>query len=179
MKLSDRFDLFHLLMLALALGGALVLGFSGSGSSAVVTGTSRQLEQDLAYRARIAFLRDVYAPVEELMTQGRDQQALLKLAEIARRYPGEGYGLLLRGRILHRLGAVEQAAAAYAEAVRKNPDFVDAQAPLSARQEIAALLETELQPVRQRAVGQGKSPSARRALSDLRYLQSRLAGGCE
>ncbi len=179
MKFSDRFTLFHLLMLACALAGALLLGFSGGGASVAAGDGDRQFEQDLAYRARIAFLRDVYAPVETLMAEGREQQALLKLAEIARRYPGEGYGLLLRGRILHRLGAVEQAVAAYAEAVRKNPDFVDAQAPLSARPEIAALLESELQPVKQRATGRGKSPSARRALNDLRYLQSRLAGGCE
>ncbi|RME35011.1 MAG: hypothetical protein D6794_09975, partial [Deltaproteobacteria bacterium] len=99
MNLPDRFTLFHLSVVAGALAGCLLLVFGASPASQARTGSGR-LERDLARHAQVQFLKEIYAPVEQLSEQGRLQQALLKLEEIGRRYPGEPYGLLLKGRLL-------------------------------------------------------------------------------
>ncbi|GAB4553318.1 MAG: hypothetical protein Tsb0017_04660 [Geothermobacteraceae bacterium] len=178
MNLPDRFTLFHLSVAVGAVVGCLLLVLGASPASQARTGKG-QLERDLARRARVEFLLDAYAPVQQLADQGRVQQALMKLEEIGRRYPGEAYGLLLKGRLLAEAGAADQAIAAYAAAVRGNPDFVEDGAPLAARDEIEQLVNRHLEPLRRRLADGATGISARRTMEQLRYLQSRLAGGCE
>jgi len=178
---KDRFDLWHLVVLALSIGGAVVLMLTAGvgGDADARMRLDRQLEQDVAYRARVDFLQDLYRPVRELDVAGAHQQALLKLEEIGRRYPGEGYGFILKGRILLRLNAVEEAVGAYVEGVRLNGDFVDKLGPFSAWEEIDRLVNGHLASLSARARANPGNPSLQQVMNNLHYLQSRLAGGCE
>jgi cytochrome c-type biogenesis protein CcmH/NrfG len=117
--------------------------------------------------------------VEGLREAEKLQQALLKLEEIARDYPGEAHGLVLRGAILHEMGALEEAVASYVAAVRRNGEYVDARSPLSRRTEIRQLVDQGLATLRARARANPDNPSVEAALTNVYYLQSRLAGGCE
>ena len=125
---------------------------------------SRAVEAEMARAARTALLERIYAPVEQLRSQ--PQGALLKLEEISRRYPGEAHGYILKGEILHRLGACGEAAENFATAVKINPEYLDRNSPLSRRATIETLVEEP-------------AASAGHAASAVRYLRSRLAGGCE
>lgn len=177
MKITDRFALFHLTIVLVALCGSLLLVL---GSSPATRAQSEgQLERDLARKARVVYLREIYAPVQQLLEQNRLQQALLKLEEISRRYPNQPYGLLLKGRLLYRIGATDEAIAAYAAAVRGNPDFVESGTALAAREEIEQLVKSQLEPVRRRLNADPSGMATRKTMGQLRYLQSRLAGGCE
>ncbi len=178
---KDGFDKLHGLALLLAIAGvaALLLISSGSGDASARADLDRQLAQDVAYRARVDFLQDLYRPVVELEQGGAHQQALLTLGEISRRYPGEGYGSLLKGRILLQVGAIEEAIASYVQGVKLNGDFADKQGPFSAWSELNGLVENQLAPFKQRARANPDNASPKQVLNNLHYLQSRLAGGCE
>ncbi len=178
--LRDRFDravLLGLLVVVAAFGWQLVSspGESGDRSQAA----ERIVAQEIAHQARISFLQRVYEPVEELRAAGKSQQALLKLEEIARNYPGEAHGLILRGAILQEMGALEEAIASYVEALQRNSEYVDERSPLSRRTEIGQLVDQGLATLRARARANPGNPSVKAALTNVYYLQSRLAGGCE
>lgn len=179
--MKDRFDIFHLMVVLLTVIGigALFLGGAGRGQADSNLDLDRQMEQEIAYRAKVSFLQDIYAPVETLTASGQEQQALLKLEEISRRYPGEGYGYILKGRILNRLQTNDEAIANYVRGVKLNGDFVDSHSPLSVADEISALVSEGLAEFKPKADAHPDNPSLKLALTNLYYLQSRLAGGCE
>lgn len=177
-----RRDRFDLLIFALLLGCVLVLGLlllkgqAPTGSGARI---DKALEQQIAYQARINFLQNLYQPVEQLRQNGQLAAALLKLDELARKYPQEAHGEILRGEILLKRKAVKQAIDHFVRAVRLNGDYVDQASPLSRYPEIQDLVEDQLPAFRQRAKSNPQSQSLQNTLTGLYYLQSRLAGGCE
>lgn len=178
----DRFDIVLLIALLAALTGVGLLAASGGDSNQGSTrdaALERALEKRLSEQARVTFLEDLYRPVRDLRQEGRNQQALLTLTEIARDYPGEPHGLILRGAILREMGMLERAVADYVEAVRLNGGYVDDNSPLSRRTEIRQLVDEGLARFKTRVDEQRKSPSLLKALKNVYYLQSRLAGGCE
>jgi len=177
----DRFDK----ILCLALGvvavalAALLLSAGGRTGEGRAAGLDKALEQQMAYQARVALLQKLYGPVETLRQEGNPQAALLRLDELARHYPGEAHGYILKGEILHAMGALEEAVANYVEGVRRNGDYIDAQSPLSHRTEIRQLVDEGMAVVGERARSHPDNRSVAKALQDVRYLQSRLSGGCE
>ena len=182
MPQRKRFDLFLWAVLALVCvalvvvaGGARPRGAAAAAPRAL----DRALERNLAYQARIAMLRDIYAPVSALRDAGQPQGALLKLTEIEKSYPGEAHGQILKGEILAELGAWDEAVASYAAAVRTSGDYVDRDSPLSRRAAIQQLVTTGLARSAARLAAQPQNRSAQGTLKELYYLQSRLAGGCE
>lgn len=167
-----------LAVVAAALGALLLTADAGgvAGSSAAV---DKALQREIAYQARSTFLQKLYAPVEVLWHDGDAQRALLKLEELARRYPGEAHGDILAGAILAELGAQEESVAKYVRAVRLNGDYVDERSPFSRRDEIGRAVEAGLERLVPRARAHPENPTLAAALKDVYYLQSRLAGGCE
>lgn len=178
----DRFDLLQWGVLAAALLGLVLLLAGGErGSAAGHRGgeLDRALERELAWQARAELLQKLYGPVEELRRSGQLQNALLTLDELERSYPGEAHGQILKGEILSELGAPEQAAASFAAGVRRSGDYIDRDGPLSRRAAIEALVQQALPGVTARAAANPGNRTLASAVKDLRYLQSRLAGGCE
>lgn len=150
-----------------------------AGDRPVATAPSRALERALTTQARLLFIQNTYGPVEALVKAGRQQEALLKLEELAGRYPGEAHGLLLKASLLAALGAQDQAVASYAAAVRLQGEYVDQKSPLSRRDEIARLTESGLATALPRLKSQPGDVALKQTVRDLYYLKSRLAGGCE
>lgn len=131
-------------------------------------------DKALAREGQLLLIKTLYDPLEKLIADGHYQSALLQLEELAKKYPGEPTGLLLRGRIQAARGALPEAVAGYSAAVRANGSFVDARSPLSRRDEIAALVASASQ-----AANDTGSAEAHQFRQHLYYLKSRLAGGCE
>ena len=175
----DRFDILTgaALVVCLVAFGLLLAGARPQEESSAQL--DKALEQQLAYQARIDFLTKLYRPVEELRDDGQASEALLKLDELARKYPQEAHGEILRGEILTERGAIKEAIEHYVLAVRLNGDYVDKASPLNRFQQISDLVDTQLPRFIEKGRKNPQNPAVQNSLSGLYYLQSRLAGGCE
>ncbi|WP_429886217.1 hypothetical protein [Geoalkalibacter halelectricus] len=175
----DRLHLLGLVAVLAALGWLLMSGAPGDSGARTGSGVERAMEREMAYQARVAFLEQIYGPVEEMRRQGSHQQALLRLEQLNRQYAGEAHGFILRGLILHELGVLDEAAANFVRGLRINGDYVDERSPLSQRAPIQALVDEGHERLSARARANPDNPSVVAALRNVYYLQSRLAGGCE
>ncbi|GAB4295998.1 MAG: hypothetical protein Fur0034_04920 [Desulfuromonadia bacterium] len=166
MKRFDRFDLFLVSVMVLSLISLPVVRPVRTDTESSATSSERLI----AARSRLLFIQTTFRPVEDAIAAGKLEEGGLLLEELFRIYPGESYGLLLKGRILARRGALPEALGAYGEAVRRDGSLVDRRGLFSARGEIEGVV----------ARAEGSIPlEARRRNHDLGYLKSRLAGGCE
>lgn len=177
----DAFDklCWLFLIVVLASVGVLLSMDAGTDGGTRKTGTGKSLERELAYRARVELITQLYAPVEKLRKEGNSQTALLKLDELLRKYPAEGHGYILQGEILLGMGAFDEALSSYMEGVKLNGDYVDAKSPLSRRVEIQRLVDEGAKNIAQRAAANPGNSSIAVSRRKLNYLKSRLAGGCE
>jgi len=181
-----RADTFDLLMAAALVGmllGLLVLllgaGGRGGGGSLSSAAYQSALQQKLQREARLEQLESMYRPVQEALTEQRPAEALLALDEIARHYPGEPHGLMLRGEIQLAMGATYEGVQNIASAVRQDGEYLEEGGVLSRRSLLERLVDEELPRLQAANRTPAPSPAAQRTLQELRYLQSRLAGGCE
>lgn len=140
---------------------------------------SKSLDRELANRARVELIAQLYAPIEALRKEGNNQAALMKLDELIRKYPAEAHGHILQGEILHSMGVLDESVSSYVEGVKLNGDYVDAKSPLSRRAEIQRLLDEGLKSVGQRISANPDNRSVALLRQKINYLKSRLAGGCE
>ncbi len=177
---NDTFDKITWVLLALAIAAlaALLTMNHGTGDDKAA-GLGKAVEREMAYRARIELIGKLYGPVEELRKAGKNQEALLKLDELIRKYPGEAHGHIIQGEILWEMGALDEAVASYEEGVRLNGDYVDAKSPLSRRDAIQGLVNEGLKSIGGRAAANPGNRSLAASLAKVNYLKSRLAGGCE
>lgn len=178
---KDVFDKFCwlLLMVVVVSAAALLYKNNGTGSEKRPVAASKSLERELAYRARVELISQLFAPIDALRKDGNNQTALLKLDELIRKYPAEGHGHILQGEILLKMGAFDEAVSSYMEGVKLNGDYVDAKSPLSRRAEIQRLVDDGLKNAAQRASANPGNRSVASSRQKLNYLKSRLAGGCE
>jgi predicted Zn-dependent protease len=177
--LKDRFDQLLVCALAVVLVCTAVLLAGASPGPDAAAGASRQIEREIAYQARVAYLERSYAPVAALRDQGALAEALLKLEELQRKLPNEPHNDLLAGEILLRMGQFERAVESLAAAVRGNADYVDEASPLNRRELISAAVNEGLPLLRDRLRAHPDNATLARAVKDGYYLQGRLAGGCE
>ncbi len=178
---NDRLDKFLWVLLLVSVAGLCGVFWmtpSGAGSSRAHS-VDKAMEREMAYQARVAFLQRLYTPVTDLREAGKPQEALLKLDELIRRYPGEAHGLILQGELLNHLGSLDRAIESFVRGVRLNGDYVDEKSPLSRRAEIRQLVDRGLRDIRPQARANPDNQSLAAALNAVYYLQGRLAGGCE
>jgi tetratricopeptide (TPR) repeat protein len=178
---KDAFDrLCWILIIVLIISAGFLFYFnSDSDNLKRAAKSSKSLERELAYRARIELITQLYSPVEILSKEGNNQTALLKLDELIRKYPTEGHGHILQGKILYEMGAFTEAVSSYVAGVKLNGDYVDAKSPLSRRTEIERLVSDGMKTVGQKASDSSSNSSQSALRQKLNYLKSRLAGGCE
>lgn len=176
--LFDKLCWLFLLIVVVALV-FLLLKNNGTGNEKKAAGSGKALERELAYRARVELINQLYAPVDALRKAGNNQTALLKLDELIRKYPSEGHGHILQGEILLVMGAFDEAVSSYVEGVKLNGDYVDDKSPLSRRPEIQRLVDEGLKNLSLRASANPGNRSLAASRQKLNYLKSRLAGGCE
>lgn len=178
---KDTYDkLCWLFLIAIAISAGFIFYYnSGSDEQKRNSKSSKSLERELAYRARVELINQLYAPVEILSKDGNNQSALLKLDELIRKYPTEGHGHILQGKILLEMGAFDEALSSYTTGVKLNGDYVDAKSSLSRRDEIQSLVDTGMKNITQKSVSNPGNRSLASSRQKLNYLKSRLAGGCE
>jgi len=177
---NDTFDkmTWALLLLVIAALAALLATSHGAGDGKSA-GLGKAAEREMAYRARVELIGKLYGPVEELRKAGRNQEALLKLDELIRNYPGEAHGHILQGEILREMGALDEAVASFEAGVKLNGDYVDEKSPLSRRRAIEAIVAEGEKVIGGRAAVNPGNRSLAASLRKVNYLKSRLAGGCE
>lgn len=178
---KDLYDKLCWLFLIILLISTIFILYSTGGSEEQnrTSKNSKSLERELAYRARVELISQLYAPVETLFKDGNNQSALLKLDELIRKYPTEAHGHILQGKILLEMGAFDEALASYTTGVKLNGDYVDAKSPLSRRDEIQRLVDTGMKNITQKSASNPGNSSLLSSRQKLNYLKSRLAGGCE
>jgi len=174
----DRFDKLLAALLVLTTIGLLVLVVQALPDKTTRI-DSRNLERELAAQARTALLDRLYAPTTVAMESGQLQEALLKLEEINIRYPGEAHGFILKGEIFYRLELFDKAAASFVQGVKLNGDYIDKNSQSTRRAIIEPLVTVQLPKAVAIYKGSPGNPSFKEHLSNLNYLKSRLAGGCE
>jgi len=177
----DGFDKLCGVFLVAIVAALVVLLYldGGAGGEKRSAGPGKALERELANRARVELIGQLYAPVEALRKEGNSQTALLKLDELIRKYPGEGHGHILQGEILLGMGALDEAIASFVQGVKLNGDYVDAKSPLSRRAEIQRVVDEGQKDVARRASANPDNRSLAASRQQVNYLKSRLAGGCE
>ncbi|MBT1072521.1 hypothetical protein [Pelotalea chapellei] len=177
---KDSFDKFCWALLAVALSVLVaVLVLNGGRDNKSGSGPNKALEREMAYYARVELINKLYGPVDKLRSAGSNQEALLKLDELNRKYPGEAHGHILQGLILQNLGAPDEAIASFVEGIRLNGDYVDDKSPLSRRREIQRLVDTSAKDITARIAANPGNRTLAGQLQKINYLKSRLAGGCE
>lgn len=179
--IRDRFDYIMIAALAaVVLFTVVVLAGASTGQSRhSAAASNRQMERELLYQARVAFIERHYSPVLALRDSGALQEALLKLEELGRKMSDEPHNDLLSGDILMRMGQFDRALEKLATAVKNNADYVDMASPLQQRTLIDSAVKQGLPLVRDRLRAQPENRSLAKYVNDGYYLQSRLAGGCE
>lgn len=175
---KDAFDKICWALLAVVTVALVALAASGGGSDSR-KGAGKALEREMAYHARVELINKLFGPVEQLRGEGKHQEALLRLDELNRKYPGEAHGRILQGLILRDMGAADEAVASFVEGIRINGDYVDRKSPLSRRPEIQRLVDERGKEISARAAANPDNRSAAALLAKVNYLKSRLAGGCE
>lgn len=178
---KDAFDKFCWLLIAAACSViiAFLLANSGGDHGKRAAGFSKAVEREMAYQAKVELIAKLYGPVEVLRSAGKRQEALLKLDQLIRAYPGEAHGHILQGQLLNELGTLDEAVSSYVEGVKLNGDYVDAKSPLSRRAEIQRLVDEGLKTIVERASASPGNRTLAFSRQKVNYLKSRLAGGCE
>jgi len=175
---SDRFDKILFFFLAITVIALAVYSVRSLPAKTTAIET-RSMERELAAQARVGLLEKLYAPVTGAMQAGQNQEALLKLEEVNTRYPGEAHGFILKGEILYRMGVLDGAAAGFVRGIKLNGDYIDKNSPFSKRDIITVLVDKSLPPAQSAYRSSRSNPALKENLSNLNYLKSRLAGGCE
>lgn len=178
---KDRFDKICWALLTIALVSLIAVIATGSGrqNGQPGGGLGKALEREMSYRARVELIGKLYGPVEALQKSGNKQEALLKLDELIRAYPGEAHGHILQGQMLREMGGLDEAIASYYEGIKLNGDYVDSKSPLSRRTEIQSLVDEGSRSIGARAAANPGNKSIAASMRKINYLKSRLAGGCE
>lgn len=178
---KDRFDRICWALLAAAITTLMAILLAGGGKTdgKPASGLGKALERDMAYRARVELIDKLYGPVESLQKGGRRQEALLRLDQLIRNYPGEAHGHILQGQILFEMGALDESISSFYEGVKLNGDYVDSKSPLSRRSEIQRLVDEGSRSISARAGANPDNRSIAASMRKINYLKSRLAGGCE
>lgn len=177
----DNFDRLCFLLVLLSLVSIIVI-FVMNGSEPANKkgeGLGKAAQRDMIYRARTELIGKIYGQVEGLRVEGKSQQALLNLDELIRKYPGEAHGYILQGEILHDVGALDESIASYMRGIKINGDYLDEKSPLSRRAKIVLLVDEAQKNIKSRAAAAPQNQTVKSLQSQINYLKSRIAGGCE
>ena len=175
----DFFDKLHWFAVCGVVAAVAYLLFFASADGTTVRKQDKRLELALQQKAKVAFLLETYGPVEELAASGNRVEALLKLEELERDFPGEAHASILRGALLLEQGAIAEGIKAYVLGVRQNGDYIDERSLLGRHDEIEKLVNTQLPVIKLKVDRSPENRTWNETLKNIYYLQSRLAGGCE
>ena len=112
-----------------------------------------------------------FQPILAVREAGRSEESLLMLRERAEKGPYPGYAWYFLGEAAQREGALAAAVMSYRKAVAADPTVADRQSAFGT----SDALRRSLAELKVSAWARSGPPE----LAELRYLERRLAGGCE
>ncbi len=121
----------------------------------------------------------IYQEVVSLKEQGLYEEALAKLQDVMKTYPGKSLSYVYLAQLSLERGKLADAINNYRLAVEKEPDYVDKRTPLFIGREIKAQVTEGLVLFGREKALKPKDKEVRKVFRNLYYLQRRLAGGCE
>jgi tetratricopeptide (TPR) repeat protein len=136
-------------------------------------------QKALYYAEQMALNAKIYQEVISLKEQGLYDEAMTKLQEVMKTYPGRSQSYVYMAQFSLKSGKLADTIHNYRLAVENDLDYLDKETPLFIGHEIEALVTESLQKFGREKKLKPKDKAVRKALKDLYYLQRILAGGCE
>ena len=142
-------------------------------------GADGKAEKERYYAEQMALNAKIYQEVISLKEQGRDDEAMTKLQEVMKTYPGRSQSYVYMAQLSLKSGKLADTIHNYRLAVENDPDYLDKKTPLFIGREIKTLVTESLEKFGREIKLKPNDQTVRNVLQDLYYLQRRLAGGCE
>jgi tetratricopeptide (TPR) repeat protein len=136
-------------------------------------------EKAIYYAEQMALNAKIYQEVISLKEQELNDEAMTKLQEVMKAYPGRSQSYVYMAQLSLKSGKLADTIHNYRLAVESDPDYLDKKTPLFIGREIKALVSESLEKFGREVKLKPNDKAVRNALEDLYYLQRRLAGGCE
>jgi tetratricopeptide (TPR) repeat protein len=180
MNIMDRFDKFNITLIVLIslitigmlVNQEIIQSRQGNDEAAAA-------EKARYYAEQMALNAKIYQEVTSLMDQGLNDDAMTKLQEVMKTYPGRGQSYVYIAQLSFKSGKLADTIHNYRLAVEKDPDFLDKKTPLFIGHEINGLVTESLEKFGREVKLKPNDKEVRNTLEDLYYLQRRLKGGCE
>ena len=142
-------------------------------------GAGSKAEKERYYAEQMAKEAKIYKEVNSLKEQGHYAEALAKLQEVMKTYPGKARSYVYMAQLSVAQGKLADAIYNYRLAVEKEPDYVDKRTPLNIGREIKAQVDEGLKVFGREKELKPNDKKVSEALQNIYYLQRRLAAGCE
>ena len=123
--------------------------------------------------------KKIYQEVASYKEQGLYTEAMAKLEDIRKKYPEKPMSYVYLAQLYLEQGRLADGIHNYRRAVEMEPDYVDERTPLFIGDKIKGLVTEGREKFGREKALKPKDKEVRKALRDIYYLQSRLAGGCE
>ncbi len=123
--------------------------------------------------------KETYQEVKSQMDQGLYEGAMAKLQGVMKQYPENPRSYVYLAKLDLAEGKLGDAIHSYRRAVEMEPDYVDKEAPLFIGDQIKKVVVEGREKFGREKALRPKDEDVGKALEDVYYLQSRLAGGCE
>ena len=132
-----------------------------------------------SYALQMEMDKKIYEEVVSLKEQGHYPEAMAKLETIIKKYPEKSLSYVYLAQLYLEQGELRETIHNYRRAVEMEADYVDERTPLFIGNEIKKLVTEGREKFSREKALKPKDKEVRKALKDVYYLQSRLAGGCE
>ena len=176
----DRFDKFNIAVIAFI--SLITIGMLANQEiikRRLGVDEAEAAEMALYYAEKMALNAKIYEEVISLKEQELYNEALTKLQDIMKTYPGKPQSHVYLAQLSLKSGKLADSIHNYRLAVEKDPDYMDKKTPLFIGHEVNELVKESLPKFGREKKLKPNDKTVRVALKDLYYLQRVLAGGCE
>ena len=136
-------------------------------------------EEKSSYSLQMEIDNKIYQEFVSYKKQGLHAEAMAELIDIVKKYPAKPMSYVYMAQLYLKQGNLGDSIHNYRRAVEMEPDYVDQRTPLFIGDEIKELVEEGREKFGREKALKPKDNVVKKALQDVYYLQSRLAGGCE
>jgi tetratricopeptide (TPR) repeat protein len=176
----DRFDKFNITVIALI--SLITIGMLANQEiikRRLGVDEAEAAEMALYYAEKMALNAKIYQEVISLKEQELYDEAMTKLQDIMKTYPGKPHSYVHLAELSLKSGKLADTIHNYRLAVEKDPDYMDKKTPLFIGHDVKELVKESLPKFGREKELKPNDITVKNTLKDLYYLQRVLAGGCE
>jgi tetratricopeptide (TPR) repeat protein len=176
----DRFDKFNITVIALI--SLITIGMLANQEiikRRLGLDEAAAAERALYYAEQMALNAKIYQDVISLKEQELYDEAMTKLQEVMKAYPGKAQSHVYLAQLSLESGKLADSIHNYRLAVENDPDYMDKKTPMFIGHEVKELVKESLPKFGREKKLKPNDKEVRNTLEDLYYLQRVLAGGCE